>query len=681
MGNSQLYQRRFTMDSKITPIEQIKTCLIDGENFVLQGGAGSGKTETLKQVLEFISTTYPDKKVACITHTNLAADEIRSRVEGDYTISTIHSFLNDLVKDYKKNIHKVIYEIFKLEKVERKDLSFYNDDETAQKKAEHESYKKLHGKYSSALFTRKKEKEGKVDGKREYDKDPDKFNMALNTKIDALNLETLKIIEAKDYNSIKYNESRFDDFEKLSFSHDSLIDVSYHLFKKYEILSRILQDKFDFIFVDEYQDTNEKIIEIFLKIIPNTKKTTIGLFGDSMQSIYEDGIGSAESYVAEGYLKKVIKEDNYRCSEEVIKFINTLRNDGLEQTVALKIGKDNKLEDPSKRKGFVKIYYSIYPVKPHQRSSEDEKQKYIETLNALIKRANDLHPEFKKLMLTNKSISTEVGFKNLYDVFDARYLDAKEYIDKDLLKLQLLDLVELCNAYTGKTQNLNFILTELKKSGFSLKTIEDKIKIKEQFDSIINSDESAIKTLNKAFDYKIIKKADKHSEYIAKKDSFLADMNGNTVFQDFKAHYNDGRNTHARILEAKPELSEEEFKDLEKLLKKETFYIDLFSDKIKFGEILKYFEYINENTDYITMHKTKGSGIENVMVVLDEYFWSMYNFNTIFDSTGEADRRLKNLKLIYVACSRAKSNLICVKLIKQEEEQLIKKFFTDAIKV
>lgn len=669
------------MDNKIAPIEQIKTCLVNGQNFVLQGGAGSGKTETLKQVLEFISTTYPNKKVACITHTNLAVDEIKSRVEGNYTISTIHSFLNDLIKDYKKNIHKIIYEIFKLEKVERKDISLYDADETAQKKAEHENYKKLHGKYSSALFTRKKEKEGKVEGKRDYDKDPIKFNAALNAKIDLLNLETLKVIETKDYNSIKYNESRFDDFEDLSFGHDSLIDVSHHLFKNYEILSRILQDKFDFVFVDEYQDTNEKIIDILLNIIPKLKKTTIGLFGDSMQSIYEDGIGDAENYVNAGLLKKIVKEDNYRCSDEVIKFINTLRNDGLEQKVALKIGKDGLTEASSNRKGFVKMYYSIYPAKPNQFSSPEEKQKYIEALNSLIKYADALHPGFKKLMLTNKSISTEVGFKNLYEVFDSRYLDAKEYIDKDLLKLQLFDLVELCTAYTSKKQNLNFILTELKKSGFSIKKIEDKIRITEQFDSILNSNESAINTLNKAFEYNIIKRADKHSEYIAKKESFLADMVANATFQDFKSHYNNGLNTHARILGTKPEMSEEEFKELEKLLKKETFYIDLFSDKIKFEEILKYFEYINENTDYITMHKTKGSGIENVLVVLDEYFWSAYNFNTIFDPASEPEKRLKNLKLVYVACSRAKSNLICVKLIKQEEEDLVKAFMPDAINV
>ena len=92
---------------KLTALEKVFSYIESNQNFVLQGGAGSGKTESLKRVVEYIFSTYPRKKIACITHTNLAVDEIVSRVGNDYTISTIHSFLNSLVKDYKKNIHEV----------------------------------------------------------------------------------------------------------------------------------------------------------------------------------------------------------------------------------------------------------------------------------------------------------------------------------------------------------------------------------------------------------------------------------------------------------------------------------------------------------------------------------------------------------------------------------------------
>lgn len=68
------------MVNKLEPLDEIKKCIKDDDNFVLQGGAGSGKTEILKQTLEYLSLTYPHKKIACITHTNLAVDEIKSRV-------------------------------------------------------------------------------------------------------------------------------------------------------------------------------------------------------------------------------------------------------------------------------------------------------------------------------------------------------------------------------------------------------------------------------------------------------------------------------------------------------------------------------------------------------------------------------------------------------------------------
>jgi DNA helicase-2/ATP-dependent DNA helicase PcrA len=76
------------------------------------------------------------------------------------------------------------------------------------------------------------------------------------------------------------------------------------------------------------------------------------------------------------------------------------------------------------------------------------------------------------------------------------------------------------------------------------------------------------------------------------------------------------------------------------------------------------------------MHKTKGSGIDNVLVVLDEFFWNEYNFSCIFDDSEQnLEKKLKNQKLFYVACTRAVNNLICVKLIQEcERDDLINAF-------
>jgi DNA helicase-2/ATP-dependent DNA helicase PcrA len=668
------------MDIGITPLDKIQECIKLKKNFVLQGGAGSGKTETLKQVLEFISKTYPEKKIACITHTNLAVDEIKSRVGNQHTICTIHSFLNDIIKNFKKSIHQVIFEIFKLEKMERLAISSYTDV-TEQKKKEHEKYKKIYEKYSTRLFALKKERVSKVEGKREYDVNPENFNNILNPKIEALNREMLETIQLADFNKIKYNESRYDNYKELSFGHNSLLKISFLLFEKYEILGRIIKDKFDFVFIDEYQDTNSKIIEVFLKRVPSDGKTIIGLFGDSMQAIYEDGIGDVEEYVKSEDLLKIIKEDNYRCSEQVVTFINQIRNDGLKQTVAFKI-KDGITENISNRQGTVKLYYAIYDDKPNAFSEFGLKEKYYNALNKLIAEAQTTSGSYKSLMLTNKSISSEVGFKNLYNVYNARYLEVHEEIEKDLIRLQLFDLAALCNAYTAKVRNNNFILTELKKSGYPFKSIEDKVRIKEFFDLIISSNKNVIEIVEMAFENKILKKADKFTDYIIRKDNFLKDLAENIEFQNFKPYYNAGQHTFTKISATLSTMSEDEFKEYERLLKKEIFYSNLFSDKINFNEVIAYFKYINEETQYITMHKTKGSGIDNVLVVLDEYFWNKYSFKTIFDGIEtDLTQKLTNQKLFYVACSRAKTNLICVKLISSDEEANIKSYFSNVVKV
>lgn len=82
------------------------------------------------------------------------------------------------------------------------------------------------------------------------------------------------------------------------------------------------------------------------------------------------------------------------------------------------------------------------------------------------------------------------------------------------------------------------------------------------------------------------------------------------------------------------------------------------------------------------MHKTKGSGIENVLVVLDEYFWSKYDFKTVFSNDHNLEKKKISEQLFYVACSRAKTNLRCVRLVStEEEEEAITQFFEHSIKV
>ena len=254
-------------------------------------------------------------------------------------------------------------------------------------------------------------------------------------------------------------------------------------------------------------------------------------------------------------------------------------------------------------------------------------------------------------------------------------------MDRHLTILQFTDLFELCEAYKPLrgSPNYNLVLTMLKEQGFSIKSISDKKDIKEKLDRIIDSDKSALDALNEAFKFNLLKKSEQHSGYLDRRNSFLTDLSANVDYENFKKLYFNGKNTLHKIKGDLSDLDQYDFEELERDVKKEIFYKGLFSDGLKFQEIINYFHYKNEDTEYITMHKTKGSGIDNVLVVLDEYFWSSYNFKSVF---ADKEENLESQKLLYVACSRAKSNLKCVRLVSSEDEKNdLKLFFENAIEV
>lgn len=661
------------MARQVTPQQRIQECIADKSSFVLQGGAGCGKTETLKQTLQYLSKDYPKKRIACITHTNLAVNEIINRVGEGYNVSTIHSFLCSLIKNHTKAIHKVIHEIFIVANAEVKTEESSGLTGNDLKIANHENYKRAYKKYAKLKYIVKAETSPKELGKREYDKAPDEYSQTLNEKIAELNTEVRQIIDDKDHRRIKYNDSRFDRFNDLSFGHDSLLKITTLLFRRYPKLGRILRDKYDFILIDEYQDTHEDVVEVFLKHLPKGRKTTIGLFGDAMQSIYSDGIGDVRAYIDSGDIVEIPKEDNFRCSEQVINFVNSLREDDLKQEPAFKIKEDGNQETLRDRQGQVRLLYAVWDnSKPHSRSSTEEKQAYLDFVDKLIDLADGEEFSHKKLMLTNKSIAGKVGFASLYEVFADRYTEVKDEIEKVLSSIQALDLAELCDAYSGSKKRYNFILSELKKSGFVLNNLKAKEKVVAAFEKITTGELSIAKTLEVAFEENVISKSDSYLAYVDRKDAFLDELKGDKAYQNLKVIFNSGANSFTAMAKETPELTEETFNEFRSNFNRERFYEVLFSESTPFSEVIRYYRYLNEECDYITMHKTKGSGIENVLVVLDEYFWNQYNFQISHDSTEPCCAFTSpNMKLFYVACSRTIKNLTVVKVVTTDEEKYL----------
>ena len=92
----------------------IRACLSLGQprSFFLFAGAGSGKTRSLKEALEGLDTQTlttlrkHSRKIAVITYTNAAADEITRRVKADpvFQVQTIHSFAWSLIEGRRADI-------------------------------------------------------------------------------------------------------------------------------------------------------------------------------------------------------------------------------------------------------------------------------------------------------------------------------------------------------------------------------------------------------------------------------------------------------------------------------------------------------------------------------------------------------------------------------------------------
>ena len=92
---------------------------------------------------------------------------------------------------------------------------------------------------------------------------------------------------------------------------------------------------------------------------------------------------------------------------------------------------------------------------------------------------------------------------------------------------------------------------------------------------------------------------------------------------------------------------------------------------------------LNEETEYITMHKTKGTSIPSVIVVMEEYFWNEYDFSLLYKTADNSkhEKAIRSQKLIYVACSRAKKNLVCIRVLTSDEVSTFLQYFPDAVLV
>lgn len=95
-------------------LKLVYECIREGKSFRLEAGAGAGKTHTLISALKYLISSQGaaflrlHKRVACITYTNVAKNEIESRTDRHPAIfcDTIHAFCWSAIKDFQPQLRK-----------------------------------------------------------------------------------------------------------------------------------------------------------------------------------------------------------------------------------------------------------------------------------------------------------------------------------------------------------------------------------------------------------------------------------------------------------------------------------------------------------------------------------------------------------------------------------------------
>ena len=276
----------------------------DGPMLIL-AGAGSGKTKVLTTKIAYLikEKNVDPTSILAITFTNKAANEMKNRVEnmlGISTnmiqISTFHSFgLSIIKRHYEKLGFKSNFTIIdsddSLSTVKRilKDMNldpkFFNP-------------KTIRNKISSAkneLMT------------------PGELDKFTNNEIDEVTVKVYEEYQKK----LKVNNS-------LDF--DDLLMLPIILFNENKEVLKYYQERFKYILIDEYQDTNQ--VQYILTKILSAKYKNICVVGDPDQSIYgfrgsnyKNILNFEKDYKD---TKVILLEQNYRSTKNILSAANDI---------------------------------------------------------------------------------------------------------------------------------------------------------------------------------------------------------------------------------------------------------------------------------------------------------------------------------------------------------------------
>ena len=574
---------------------------IDGPMLVL-AGAGSGKTRVLtNRIAYLIENGVRIENILAITFTNKAAKEMKDRVmkligmdAKSIQISTFHSLGLRIIKEnyarlgYKSNF--VILDSDDTLTVVKKIMKDLN----------------LNPKFYNARDIRNKISSAKNEmmGPQEYAKVEFDRNI-------------IAVYESYNNKLLINNSVDFDD----------LLILPIKLFRMYPDVLKYYQDKYKYVLIDEYQDTNEAQY-IFTKMLCNNHKN-IFVVGDNDQAIYAFRGANYKNILnfEKDYpnAKVILLEENYRSTQNILDAANCVIKHN-------KMRKDKNLwcnNDIGSKVKYIKT------------DSDKEECEYVSNKIKELHDSGISYEDMAILYRTNAQ-SRLIEEEMLKNGIPYRIVGSFYFYNRKEIK-DLLCYLRLINNHDDDVSLLRVINTP--KRGIGDKTIEaltNKANLNKTslFEAIDGGKELAFKNL--------ILKMEQECENITLTDMVELVLKESGLREEL---------VNEKSLEAEIRLENlEEFKSITKGYEEEYGVISLtdFLNEVSLVSDISEHQDSNNKVSLMTIHAVKGLEFDNVFIVgMEEGIFPHYNsINEGTLAAIEEERRL-----CYVAITRAKKNL------------------------
>ena len=269
-------------------------------------GAGSGKTKVLTHKIAYLMQEKDvlPWNILAITFTNKAANEMKERIVGlvgdvaqDIWMGTFHSIC---VRILRKFIDRIGFE-----------SSFIIFDTSDQRTMIKGCLKDLN--IDDKMFT-DRSVQAEISNAKNQMLDPEQYSVQANGDFRKEKIATIYELYQK-----RLKENNAIDF-------DDIINYTIKILKENEDVLDYYANKFKYVLVDEYQDTNKAqftLISLFASVHGN-----ITVVGDSDQSIYAfrgADISNILNFERDFKNAKIIKlEQNYRCTGNILEAANSV---------------------------------------------------------------------------------------------------------------------------------------------------------------------------------------------------------------------------------------------------------------------------------------------------------------------------------------------------------------------